>query len=315
MTEHKPVMLEQIMDYLQIKPGNKAIDCTLGGGGYTLKLSQKVGTKGNVIAIDLDKLALDHAKALIKEHGLGNIILVHDNFANLKEIIDKHLKTKVNAIVLDLGMSSAQLDDPERGFSFQTDADIDMSFGNPRVNTQTIVNKYSARELEEVIKKYGEERYARSIAKAIVQSRKKQRIITTKQLVDIIAKAVPGKYKQGKIHFATRTFQALRIETNQELENLKAVLPQALEALKTGGRIAVLSFHSLEDRIVKNFFKQESKDCICPPELPTCQCYHKAKLKILTKKIIKPKQIEIKSNPRARSAKLRVAEKIKYGTN
>ena len=308
---HTPVLLKEVIEQLRPQSGQIYIDCTLGGAGYTLALAKQVGTTGRIISIDLDQQALDHAESLIKERGLGNITLVHDNFANLEQITQAQKITAVNGIVLDLGLSSAQLDDPQRGFSFQTNGPLDMAFGPSLIKTSDLINKAKASELQEIIKNYGEERYAKAITAKIIEARRIQPLTTTEQLVDIIAVAVPAVYRHNKkIHFATRTFQAFRIATNQELDNLKQVLPMAIKLLSTGGRLAVVSFHSLEDRIVKQYFKQEAKDCLCPPSAPTCRCGHQAQIKIINKKIITASEQEIKNNVRARSAKLRVIEKL-----
>ena len=222
------------------------------------------------------------------------------------------MEKNVSGIVFDLGLSSAQLEDGGRGFSFRVDAPLTMELGIKNqelcnVKTEDIVNKWKVEDLEKIIREYGEEKYAGRIAKAIVKNRP---LNTTKQLAEIIQNAVPSKYARGKINPATRTFQALRITTNNELENLEAVLPQAINALVKGGRLVVVSFHSLEDRIVKNIFRQETKECICPPERILCNCDHIAKVKILTKKPVAPSADEIKNNARARSAKLRAVERI-----
>ncbi|MBU1922542.1 16S rRNA (cytosine(1402)-N(4))-methyltransferase RsmH [Patescibacteria group bacterium] len=322
---HTPVMLKEVMEILNPQLGQMFIDCTLGGGGYTLELARRVGERGKVLAIDLDETAIDNAKLQITNYKLQNIVLVHDNFKNLSKIIQKSFKDKTikfDGVVFDLGLSSAQLEDRSRGFSFQLDAPLDMAFNqrtkNKEQRTEEIVNIYSENEIAQILYEYGEERYARRIAKGIVNSRKNKKIETTFGLVEIIRKAVPIQYiRNRKIHFATRTFQALRIATNDELNNLREVLPQAVALLKKGGRLAIISFHSLEDRIVKNFFKQESQDCLCPPEIFVCQCQHKASLKIISfqkdeggkKKFAVPSKEEIANNPRARSAKMRAGEK------
>jgi 16S rRNA (cytosine1402-N4)-methyltransferase len=333
--KHIPVMLDEVIKYLDPKQGENFIDCTLGGGGYTLEIAKRVGENGKVLAIDLDENAVENVKSQIKNHKLKNIILANGNFKDLQNIIKgltpspspsqekgSREEIKWDGIIFDLGLSSAQLADKSRGFSFQLDAPLNMEFGIGNLefgsnSTKDIVNKWKQDKLEKIIREYGEERYAGRIARGIVEQRKIKPIITTGQLVEIIESVVPASYKYNhrksgarKIHFATRTFQALRIATNQELENLEIALPQAIDLLKTGGRIAVVSFHSLEDRIVKNFFKKESKDCLCPTEFPTCQCGHKARLKILTKKPLLPSNVEIENNPRARSAKMRAAIKI-----
>lgn len=323
--EHIPVMLKEALEYLDPKAGQFFIDCTLGGGGYTLELARKVGDKGRVLSIDLDKLAIDNAKLQIANHKLQNVFLIHENFKNLSQIAkdncEKIRTERFDGLVFDLGLSSAQLQDRARGFSFLVDAPLDMAFGHKQEinerqriktnnDTEFIVNKWSERNLERIIKEFGEERFAKRIAGAIARARRRAPIKTTGELVKIIEAAIPRKFQRGKIHPATRTFQALRIATNNELDNLIQALPQALELLKPGGKVAVVSYHSLEDRIVKRFFRQEARDCLCPPEIPICQCRHEARLKILTKKPVGPSEEEIKKNPRARSAKMRVAEKL-----
>jgi 16S rRNA (cytosine1402-N4)-methyltransferase len=220
--------------------------------------------------------------------------------------------TLFDGFVLDLGLSSFQLADLRRGFSFRDDSPLDMSFssGGDSRKTRDIVNSYREEALAEIIFKYGEEKHARRIARGIVEQRRLSRLETTGDLVEIIKKAIPRRLWSERVHPATRTFQALRIAVNHELENLEKVLPQAVAALKSGGRIVIISFHSLEDRIVKDYFRLESKDCLCPPEIPLCCCGHKASLRIITKKIVLPAEKEIADNPRSRSAKLRAAEKI-----
>ena len=311
-------MLKEVLDYFNPKKGENFIDCTLGGSGYTIAIAKKIGRKGKVLAVDLDKLAIENAKLQITNYKLHNIILAYGNFKDLQKIVQEEFEeeeAKFSGIVFDLGLSSAQLKDKSRGFTFQLDAPLNMSFGQTtddrRQTTEFIVNNYKDKELEKIIREYGEERFAGRIARKIVERRKEEPIKTTGRLVKIIRSAVPAAYAHGRIHFATRAFQALRIATNRELENLEQVLPQAVDLLAPGGRIAVISFHSLEDRIVKRFFKKESIGCLCPPDVPICQCEHKAKLKILTRKVVRPSEEEIGNNPRARSAKLRVAEKIR----
>ncbi|MDD4412431.1 MAG: 16S rRNA (cytosine(1402)-N(4))-methyltransferase RsmH [Patescibacteria group bacterium] len=314
--QHKPVMLEDVIGMVEPKSGQTFIDCTLGGGGYTLALAKSIGKTGRVLSIDLDELAISNARRLLIENNLDNIFLVKDNFRNLKEIIDNDYPewgNQVDGIVIDLGFSSAQLDDINRGLSFSAvDRPLDMSFEADNFTTKRIVNKYSAKELEQIIRDYGEERFAHRIAKNIVDSRRTKAISTTSDLINIIEKSIPAANRHSqKIHFATRTFQALRIATNDELNALIDVLPQAIEILKPGGKLAVVSFHSLEDRIVKHFFKKESTDCLCPAKQLICNCNHQASIKILTKKPIEANENELKNNPRSRSAKLRVAEKLK----
>ena len=306
-------MLREVVEYLHPSPGDNFIDCTLGGASYALEIAKRILPDGQLLAIDLDELAIKNAQKKIEQEKLNNIILVKDNFGNLENIAkENRLKggAGFSGIVLDLGLSSAQLDDRERGFSFQFDAPLNMAFGSGvKEETGVIVNRYRAEDLAAILKNYGEERFARSIARQIVAARP---LATTGQLLEAISRGLPAKAKRNsKIHWATRTFQALRIATNDELVNLQAVLPQALLLLKPGGRLVVVSFHSLEDRIVKNFFRNEAKDCLCPPAVPVCVCDHKRRLKILTAKPLTPSAAEIKNNPRARSAKLRAAEKLK----
>ncbi len=316
-TVHKPAMLKEVMEYLGVKPGGIYIDCTLGGGGYARAIASTAGAEGKVIAIDLDEKAIEAARRRFAEEGLNNIILNHDNFSNLQEIFESAVASdrldRVDGIVFDLGLSSDQLADRDRGFSFQLDAPLDMRFaqaaGSGQRTTEYIINKYSEKELIRIIREYGEEKFAGSIARAIAAARKKTDIKTTGELLEIIRQAVPAGYTRGRIHFATRTFQALRIATNDEMGNLESALPQAVSLLCPGGRLAVVSYHSLEDRIVKRYFRQESRACVCPPETPICSCGHEPKLDILTKRPLKPGAEEISVNPRARSAKLRVVEK------
>ena len=308
-------MLDEVVEYLQLKNGDWIIDCTLGGAGYTIRIAKKVLPDGRVFSFDMDGLAILNAKKIIKQEGLNNIEIINDNFKSLRENIEKCVVEKgdkgFSGIVFDLGLSSAQLEDRARGFSFQLDAPLDMAFGDGARSTYEIVNHWHQSEIIRILREFGEERYSPAIAKAIVNLRKEKKIKTTKHLVEIIRMAVPRIYRNNKkIHFATKTFQALRIATNGELDNIKDALPQALSLLKSGGRIVVVSYHSLEDRIVKQFFKKESRDCLCPKEIPICQCVHKAQLKIITKKILTPGDKEVERNPRARSAKMRVAEKI-----
>lgn len=312
--QHIPVMLNEVLAGLDPKPGMNIIDCTLGGAGYTLALSKLVGETGKVLALDLDDLALANAKEIIQKEKIKNIVLVQDNFRNLQKVVDENLPKgfQFDGVVMDLGLSSVQLADDTRGFSFQGDHPLDMAFsqeGHTAVATTTIVNRYPLDKLTYVFRVYGEEPKAYALAKKIVEERKGNWIRTTGQLLEIINKVIKPN-SRIKINPATRVFQALRMETNYELDALKDVLPAAVNVLKPGGRIAAVSFHSGEDRIVKDFFKTESKDCICPPSVPVCICGHHAALKILTKKPTPATVAESNKNPRARSAKFRLAEKI-----
>ncbi|MFA5184129.1 MAG: 16S rRNA (cytosine(1402)-N(4))-methyltransferase RsmH [Patescibacteria group bacterium] len=291
---HIPVMLAEVLEYLKPRSGQKFIDGTLGGAGYTIALAEKVGPQGGVIGIDLDGLAIENAATIIKSQGLSNIVLVQDNFKNLSSIVAARypVGTQFDGIVFDLGLSSAQLADEARGFSFQGERPLDMAFGPVnRGSTADIVNQYPLLELTRIFREYGEERRAYQIAKAIVAVRREKRLKTTADLVAIIESVVPIRFRT-KIHPATRVFQALRMETNEELKAIEEVLPQAVRLLKPQGRLVVISFHSGEDRIVKRFFKAA------------------ADLQILTKRPLVPTPAEIAANPRARSAKLRAAAKI-----
>jgi len=291
---HIPVMLREVLEYLQPRRAQKFVDCTLGGAGYTLALADKIGPTGKIIGIDLDDLAIKNATVEIKRQKLSNIVLVQDNFKNLKKIVRENFSAsaKLDGIVFDLGLSSAQLDDEARGFSFKGERPLDMAFGPSGVgSTEQIVNEFPLLELTRIFRDYGEEKRAYYIAKAIVAARQEKRIRTTSDLVAIIEKAVPFRY-HVRIHPATRIFQALRMATNEELQVLLEVLPQAVELLKPTGRIVVVSFHSGEDRIVKRFFKSTEN------------------LHILTKRPLIPTEAETADNPRARSAKLRAATKV-----
>lgn len=310
---HKPVMLKEVIDNLQVKTGDFCLDGTLGAMGYSLELLKAVGKEGKVLSLDLDEKAINRALKIKNEKNLDNLIIEHSNFKDIKEVVEKHfsLQQKFNCIVADLGLSSDQLYDQERTFSFKSEADLDMAFSEREaISTKDIVNRYSQSDLERILKDYGEERFARAISKNIVKNRKEKTIKTGKDLQEIVAQAVPKKFWPRLVNVATKTFQALRIATNQELQNLEEFLPQAIELLKPQGRLAIVSFHSLEDRIVKHYFKQEARDCICPGEAPICVCEHQAKVKIIHTKGLVPSEEEIEENPRARSARLRVVEKI-----
>ncbi|MFA5359124.1 MAG: 16S rRNA (cytosine(1402)-N(4))-methyltransferase RsmH [Patescibacteria group bacterium] len=305
---HVPVLLKEVIEYLDPQPGQIFIDCTLGGGGYTVKIAEKVLPGGKVVAIDLDQRAIDGFAGKN-----DNIILVHDNFKNITNICHERGIDKINGVVLDLGLSSNQLADRGRGFSFEDQGFLDMRFDESEgsLTVFEIINQYPVERLKNIFSQLGEERLAGPISEIIHEIRQKAKIKNPKQLAEIISTVYRRFYrKPSEINPATKIFQALRIFVNQELENLQQVLPAAIDLLESGGRIAVVSFHSLEDRIVKDYFRQESKDCLCPADFPVCRCDHRAKIKILTKKPIVAKNDEVGFNPRSRSAKLRVAEKI-----
>lgn len=310
MAEHKPVLLHEAVNNLNIKKDSIIVDATLGGGGHSREILQRIGGEGILIGIDVDEAAIENFKKHLKSEG-GNVILAKDNFTNLKHILGGQGIKSVDAILADLGYSSLQLEDASYGMSFLQDAPLDMRLDiNNELTAGKIVNEYALKDLERILREFGEEKSAKQIARAIGEFRKVAEIKTTQELADIVRQAIPKKFQQGKVHPATKTFQALRIRVNQELENLKNFIPQAIEVLKPGGRLAVISFHSLEDRIVKNIFRENARGCICPPDLPRCACGRKPKLKIITKKPIVPEEKEITDNPRSRSAKLRICEKI-----
>ncbi|EKE11313.1 MAG: Ribosomal RNA small subunit methyltransferase H [uncultured bacterium] len=307
---HKSVLLDESIEGLNIRQGSIVVDATLGGGGHSNRILQIIGKKGKLIAIDQDLEAIENFKKQSGEDR-SNVYCVKDNFSNLKNILQELEIEFVDAILADLGYSSIQLEDASRGMSFLADAPLDMRLDRQKeLKAGDIVNNYSQGEIKRILKDYGEERFAGIIAKKIADHRKIKEIETTGELVEIIRQAVPQKHQHGKIHVATKTFQALRIEINRELEVLEEFIPCAMDSLKKTGRLAIISFHSLEDRIVKNIFRKNARGCICPPDFPICQCGQAAKVKIITKKPIVPGEMEVSENPRARSAKLRICEKI-----
>ena len=298
---HIPVLPKEVLQYLDPKPNENFIDCTIGEAGHAIEILKKTSPGGKLLGIDLNDDSLKSSEFKIKESGLDGkrIVLANDNFANLKNIAERFNFRPVQGILFDLGISSEELEKSGRGFSFLKDEPLLMTLRKDikpdDLTAEKIVNNFRTEELEKIFKEYGEERFAGRIAARIAEERKRKRIKTTGELVEIIRKTLPAKYKYGKIHFATRTFQALRIATNDELANLEKALVQALNVLSLRGRLAVISFHSLEDRIVKNFLKERQKN---------------NSVKILTKKPVRPGEEEIAGNPRSRSAKLRAAEKI-----
>ncbi len=296
---HIPVLTEEIIKYLNPRPGENFIDGTGGSGGHTLAILKNIGKEGRVLTVDLDGRALERIKEKITAENnflLERLTLVEDNFVNLEKIVRQKNFGPINGILLDLGISSEQLEESGRGFSFMKDEPLDMRFSERQgLSAVEIVNQWSPRELENILKEYGEERFASRITKEIIRIRKIKPILRTGELVRTIALVVPKKYQHGRIHFATRTFQALRIVVNDELENLQKFLPQAVKILKADGRLVIISFHSLEDRIVKRFFREQKQQ---------------GRIEILTKKPIQPAPAEIQQNPRSRSAKLRAAIKI-----
>lgn len=300
---HQPVLYHEII--LALQPKNKGfyVDGTLGAGGHARGILEACEPDGRLLGLDIDPQALALARETLAPYG-ERARLIQASYDTLTKTLDEIGWENVDGILLDLGLSSMQLDAPERGFSFQQDAPLDMRFDPASPTTAAdLVNTLPQDELADLIYRYGEERASRRIAQAIVKARPLQ---TTRQLAAVIESVLP---RGGHIHPATRTFQALRIAVNQELDRVEKVLPQAVAALKSAGRLAIISFHSLEDRLVKEYFRRESRDCICPPRQPICTCGHKATLKEISRKPITPGQAEISDNPRARSAKLRIVEK------
>ncbi|EQB89141.1 16S rRNA (cytosine1402-N4)-methyltransferase [Clostridium punense] len=307
--KHISVMLQECIEGLNIKPDGIYVDCTLGGAGHSLEILKNLSSKGRLIGIDQDEDALNAAKERLKDY--NNVTFVHDNFYNIKEILEELNIKKVDGILMDLGVSSYQLDEGERGFSYMQDAPLDMRMNrNSPFSAYNVVNEYSQEELYDVIKSFGEEKFAKKIATIIVDRRKKKPIETTFDLVDIIKASIPAKFRQEGGHPAKRTFQAIRIEVNKELHILDRAITDGVEALSLGGRMAIITFHSLEDRIVKNKFRDLHDPCKCPKELPMCVCNKTPIIKLINRKPIEASEEELKYNSRSKSAKLRIAEKI-----
>lgn len=307
MIKHIPVLLKEAVELLNCKSSGIYIDCTVGAGGHAERILELTSPDGKVVGIDQDEEILKIAEGRLKRFG-ERVRLMHGNFSDIKGIMKDE---KADGILFDLGVSSYQLEDKERGFSFMSDAPLDMRMDKKAETTAAdIINSSSERELSDIIFKYGEERFAKRIASFIVRERERKAITTTLQLSNIITKAIPARFHPRDIHPATRTFQALRIAVNRELEILEKSLLNAVDILKPKGRMCVISFHSLEDRIVKRTFQRLEKGCICPPKIPVCQCGIKPSVRIITKKPVIPAEEEISVNPRSRSAKLRTAEKL-----
>jgi 16S rRNA (cytosine1402-N4)-methyltransferase len=303
---HIPVLLDEVIQKLKPHPGQRFIDATVGAGGHAQAILQATAPNGQVLALDVDPNALHIARQRLSPY-IHRVRLVNANFQEVASVAKSHDFVPVHGILIDLGLSSMQLSTVERGFSLQSEGPLDMRFDPSQPTTAAdLINRLPQDDLADLLYRFGEERRSRTIARAIVAARPLQ---TTRELANVVARAVGGRRK-ARIHPATRTFQALRIAVNDELRVLSNVLSEAIAILAPGGRLAVISFHSLEDRIVKRFFKRESQDCICPPEQPTCTCDHKATLRIITRKPITASSQEVSGNPRARSAKLRVAERL-----
>lgn len=299
MPIHTAVLKKQVLEYLNPSSNENFVDCTIGEGGHAEEILEKTGPEGKVLGIDLDPRQIS-ASQWLKAIYQDRIILANDSYIFAKEIAERKNFQPVHGVLLDLGMSSAQLEGTEKGFSFKVDQSLDMRYNDEAgyLTAEKIVNEWPEEAIEKILREYGEEKFSKKIAKNIVEHRKQGRIKTTFQLVEIIKEATPSSYWRGKIHYATKTFQALRITVNDELENIKKILPRALSMLGEGGRLVVISFHSLEDRIVKSFLAKEAK---------------KGTIKLLTKKPVTASRDEVKANPRSRSAKLRAAARLPAG--
>jgi len=302
---HISVLADEVIENLNIKPDGIYVDLTLGKGGHSKRILEKLSENGRLIALDQDQDALNAAKKNLSDY--PNVTFIKSNFEDIDKVLDQLGISKIDGALMDIGVSSYQIDNAQRGFSYMHDGPLDMRMdANNELTAEEIVNGYSLDELQEIFSKYGEERFSKTIARNIVETRNKQRIDTTFKLRDLVNKSVKTK----EVHPEKRVFQALRIEVNRELEVLEKTLQKVIDYLNKDARLCVISFHSLEDRIVKNTFKELEKDCICPPDLPVCVCNHKAKVKIITKKPITASKKELKENSRAKSAKLRVCKRI-----
>ncbi|MBI5077675.1 16S rRNA (cytosine(1402)-N(4))-methyltransferase RsmH [Candidatus Falkowbacteria bacterium] len=308
-TTHEPVLVKEVINCLNPKANQNFIDCTVGGGGHAEAILNLTGPAGKLLGLDWDGAAIARASERLRPFG-GRAELARASYTQLKQIVYDKKFLPISGVLLDLGLSSDQLKDSGRGFSFQVNEPLDMRYC-PEENDVTaarILNEWPEEKLIEILKNNADERQAKKIARAIADYRQKKRFATTLELVSLIMRiAAPRK---GKIHPATKTFQALRMTINNEIENISSVLKDIVEILPSTGRIAVITFHSVEDRLVKEFFKQESSGCLCPPEIPVCRCQHQKKIKIINKKAIAPTAAEIERNFRSRSAKLRAAEKL-----
>lgn len=308
--EHIPVLVQEITHWMAPVLANRTlIDCTVGGGGHSDALLSAVDGL-RVVGLDRDEEALSVATSRLHRFG-DRVLLAKADFADVAQVLAEIGDREVAGVLYDLGVSSSHLDDPRRGFGYRVDAALDMRMDrSARVTAERVVNTYPENRLAEIIKSYGEEKYARRIARAIVRRREKRPIRTTGELAEVVRSAIPAAGRRGGPHPARRTFQALRIEVNNELEALRQSLPVALDSVMPGGRVAVISYHSLEDRIVKTTFNDEARGCRCPADFPVCTCGRNATLRVLTRKPIRPSEEEVRNNPRSRSARARVAERL-----
>jgi len=308
-TDHVPVLADEVLTALAPHPGETIVDCTFGAGGHSTLLAARLRGDGKVIAIDRDPTVAPYFERLRRSTS-AKVRLLHGEFSQVLAQLASN-GVRADAILLDLGVSSMQLDRPERGFSYAADAALDMRMDpSAELTARDVVNETDERELAEIFRRYGEERYARQIARAIVKRRAKEPFERTGDLVEVVKQSIPAPARFGEGHPAKRVFQALRIEVNDELGSLERALPQALEMLRPGGRLAVISFHSLEDRIVKRFLRAEEHGCTCPPEFPVCACGASPSLRATPRRAVRPSAAEVARNPRSQSARLRVAVKL-----
>ena len=308
--EHLPVMVKEALEYLNCRQDGIYIDGTLGSGGHSLEILKCSSPNGRLIGIDWDEDAITVAKNRLN-HFQDRITIIYDNFKNLGDIVRNLKVHEVDGILLDLGVSSIQLENEDRGFSFRLEGPIDMRMDkSSRLKAFDLVNSLSIPELEQILWDYGEERFGKRIAISIADYRKRKPISTTVELADIVSAAIPSRFRPKRIHPATKAFQAIRIAVNDEFRNLETAIQVGIDLLRKGGRFCVISFHSLEDRIVKQSFRLLERGCICPPGMPECNCQKESEAKVLTKKPVLPSEDEIRENPRSRSAKLRVAERV-----
>ena len=307
--QHKPVMLNEVIDSLKIRPEGTYVDGTLGGAGHSSQIARRLSGEGRLFGFDQDAAAIEAATRRLEPYK-DRVSIIRSNYSKMRERLSELGVRSADGILLDLGVSSYQLDDAQRGFSYRADAPLDMRMDQrQKLSAREVVNGYSIEELTRVIREYGEERFARNIAKHITAEREKKPIETTGELISIIKAAIPAKAREGGGHPAKRTFQAIRIEVNRELDVLSDSLDGMIDLLADGGRICVITFHSLEDRIVKEAFRRNENPCTCPPEFPVCVCGKKSKGHVITRKPIIPSEEETEENPRSKSAKLRVFER------
>ncbi|MGQ7280288.1 16S rRNA (cytosine(1402)-N(4))-methyltransferase RsmH [Brevibacillus thermoruber] len=307
---HVTVLREEAVDGLNIRPDGVYVDCTLGGAGHSSLIASRLGAGGRLIAIDQDDWALDNARERLAPY-IDKVTLVKSNFRRIRDVVNDLGLDGVDGVLFDLGVSSPQLDEGERGFSYNADAPLDMRMDQDApLSAYDVVNEWDEEELARIIWEYGEEKFSRRIARQIVQRRKHAPVRTTGELVELIKEAIPAAARRSGPHPAKRTFQAIRIAVNDELDAFREAVVDAIGLLRPQGRVSVITFHSLEDRICKQVFQDFAKGCTCPPSFPVCTCGNQASVKIITRKPILPSEAELAANPRARSAKLRVAEKL-----